>query len=276
MYNTTYVNLYWVNIDEKLMENYREYASSYKINTSLGISKLNDKVKMVVARIVNDGFRANISGYENSNYLDVYVEYREDIMDLIELIGLRLEEQFKAKEIPFDYEVPEQAKDKEGIGKLEYYYLEQFEEEDYIKLVEELEEQGIEVKYKSQHISYFEKGASGWEIAFLIGLASNAAYDFIKSSKRDSSHRKPRKINRAKFDLENLKRNVGYNLDIAPSTLDVKKIEPSQNETVMKVIFEDRNNYYSVVCDRFECDLQKSLNCHITTKGKTDIDSPIF
>ncbi|AXI09178.1 hypothetical protein CV093_10210 [Oceanobacillus sp. 143] len=271
MYNTTYINLYWVNINEELLEDYREYVSSYEINTPLELSKLNDKIKMLVAWVVNDGYRANVSGYDDINYLDIYIINRDNIMNVMELIGLRLEEQFKAKKIPFDYNMTVQDEVNEGFGELEYYYLEYIDEEDFKKLVKELEEQGIKVEYKSQHISYFEKGASDWGESFLIGLGVNLTYDLIKSSIR-----KPRKVNKAKFDKENLKRNVGYNLDIAPASLKMIKIEPSQDDTMMNVVFEDRNNYYSVSCDRFECDLQKSPNCHIITTSKSSIDTPVF
>jgi hypothetical protein len=214
------------------------HSGTYLIN--LDINEFEEKLTYAIMVGKGDGLELQIDSVGNNHYIDIVL-----------LLGDETDEEYN---IDYILEFLNQFDEGNAINgdKISnfgsYIYL-QYAPEDTKEITGILEEQGVHAEIITHTRSRFERGASDYWVAFLIGLASTATYEslrFVSGKVKEVFNNEYRDLHFGELNIDRVRSRLSYQTGVNEHDLILISFEEIENGQY-KVIFRKRYEKISVI-----------------------------
>jgi hypothetical protein len=211
------------------------FEGVFQIN--LDISEFEQKLYELIMMDKNDGMTLEVNSFENIHYVEVDLFLGEpgdtyDIEYIIQFLN-----QFKKLET-----LPETNDLSKYQG---FVYIQYSDEAD--EALNLLESCGIEAEKIGMTSYKYERGASDLWIAFILGIASSAAWDTIKSGKvklENEFNNHYRDVQFGIFNAQKLKENVAHLTGETQNNLEIISFESVNDEKFLVTLNSRYQKFY--------------------------------
>jgi hypothetical protein len=211
------------------------YEGLFKIN--LDISEFEKKIYELIMTDKNDGMTLEVNTFDNIHYVeaDLFLGEPGDTYD-IEYIIQFLNQFENLEALPATKDLSRY----QG-----FVYIRYSDEAD--EALDILESCGIKAEKIGMTSYKYELGASDLWVAFILGIASSAAWDTIKSGKiklENEFNNHYRDVQFGVFNAQKLKENVAHLSGEAKSNLEIISFESVKDEKFLVILNSRYQKFY--------------------------------
>lgn len=245
--NNIFINIidsYW-GVDDTLgiYEQGRKHRHSGTYVTNLDINEFEDKLTYVIMVEKGDGLELEIDSVGSNHFIDIVL-----------LLGDENDEEYNIDHIlDFLNQFDEaNAIDGDKINNFGSYIYLRYAPEDTKEITGILEKQGVHAEIITHTRSRFERGASDYWVAFLIGLASTATFEslrFVSGKLKEKFNNEYRDVHFGELNIDRVRNQLSYQTGVNEHDLIIISFEEIENGQY-KVIFRNRYEKISVITNK--------------------------